>query len=391
MPHYRNRYIVASLKKKLRFSPVVAIQGVRQSGKSFLVRELLPKEIKHAHYETFDRKITRDFASTNPETFLSKFIDNYPLIIDEAQKVPEIFDAVKFVVDQSRTPGKFLLLGSTEFSKTTLISESLTGRMSRIRIFPLTLSETLSLPQRQINLRKPFHEEARFKRNNLVRYLERGGMPAIFSIHSLKEQELAFEDWITLTCDRDLRQIPNLKLDSNLARNILEKIAKLEEPTAGNISASLGKDLRKTKIHLESLETLFVVHKINPYQKSTGKPVYLLCDTGIASFFGATFERKLETHLVLHVLAAMSYQMEAKTQLSFYRSSTGARIQLLITVGAKTTAIKIMPTEKIDLREIAVLTAFQKKYPDITTLAFGPERFSLKKDKIEIYPWESLG
>ena len=53
-----------------------------------------------------------------------------PLVIDEAQKVPKIFDAVKFVVDPSNRPGQFLLLGSTEFSKKTLIRESHTGRIS---------------------------------------------------------------------------------------------------------------------------------------------------------------------------------------------------------------------------------------------------------------------
>jgi uncharacterized protein len=391
MPHYRNRHIATALKKKMRFSPVVAIQGVRQSGKSFFVRELLPKEFTHAHYETFDRKITREFASTNPETFLVKFAEMNPLIIDEAQKVPGIFDAVKFLVDQKRTPGKFLLLGSTEFSKATLISESLTGRMSRIRIFPMTLSETLSLPQMQIKLMDPFCESPRVTRTNLVKYLECGGMPAIFSVRSAKEQELAFEDWINLTCDRDLMQIPKLKLESSLARNILEKVATLAEPTAGSIAASLGKDLRKIVKHLDSLETLFVIQKLTPHLGSAGKPSYYLCDTGIASFLGATFERKLETHLLLHISAAMSYQMEAKARLSFYRSSTGARVHLLVTVGSVTTAIKIMPTEKVDLREIAALAAIKKKFPGIRTIAYGPERFSMKKEKIEIFPWEALG
>jgi len=115
-----------------------------------------------------------------------------------------------------------------------------------------------------------------------------------------------------------------------------------------------------------------------------------LRDTGIASFFGATFLRKLETHLLLHILSIISYQAESRTQLTFYRSSIGARVQLLITVGAKTSAIKIMPTEKIDLREVAALTSLRKKHPGIHTIAYGPARFSLNKEKVEIYPWESL-
>jgi len=68
------------------------------------------------------------------------------LVIDEAQKVPKIFDAVKYTVDQDRRPGRFVLTCSTEFSRETMIQESLTGRLSRLRLFPLTISETLELP-----------------------------------------------------------------------------------------------------------------------------------------------------------------------------------------------------------------------------------------------------
>ncbi|MBI4403437.1 MAG: AAA family ATPase, partial [Deltaproteobacteria bacterium] len=201
MAHTRNRHVVTTLSKKLRFSPVVTLQGVRQCGKSFLVRELLPKSLQRAHYETFDRLVTRDFATTNPETFLLRYEESAPLIIDEAQKVPEIFDAIKYEVDKKRTPGKFLLLGSTEFSKMTHVSESLTGRMSRIRVFPLSLSETLDLPPRRIRLLDPFSKLPRVERGHLVKYLDHGGMPAIFSIRNVHEMQQAFDDWVTLTVE----------------------------------------------------------------------------------------------------------------------------------------------------------------------------------------------
>jgi predicted AAA+ superfamily ATPase len=117
---------------------VIAIQGARQSGKIFLVRELLSPELPTSSYVIFDRPADRELAESASESFLEKYAASAPLIIDEAQKVPKIFDTIKFLVDLQRRPGKYLLLGSTEFSKKTLIRESLTGRISTVRMFPLT-------------------------------------------------------------------------------------------------------------------------------------------------------------------------------------------------------------------------------------------------------------
>ena len=140
MPHFRPRYLAKTIGKRLKFFPVIGIQGARQVGKSALVRDLLSKLIKNFHYETFDQQTVRQFAQSNPESFLeAKMQRDGTLAIDEAQKVPAIFDAVKYVVDKRRVPGQFILLGSTEFSKKTLIHESLTGRIGMLRLFPFLI------------------------------------------------------------------------------------------------------------------------------------------------------------------------------------------------------------------------------------------------------------
>lgn len=112
MPHVRNRYLIEIINKHLKFFPVVALQGARQVGKSALVRDLLPKSVEGMRYESFDQRSTLEFARTNPESFLEERTPlEGTLAIDEAQKVPSIFDAVKFMVDRKRAPGKFILLG----------------------------------------------------------------------------------------------------------------------------------------------------------------------------------------------------------------------------------------------------------------------------------------
>ena len=105
MAHLRKRHALSLIKRRLKSSRVLTIQGARQTGKSVLARIILPTEFNNALFESFDSATTKRFAHDNPDTFLEKNKEYHSIIIDEAQ-----------------------------------IKESLTGRMSRIRLFPFTLA-----------------------------------------------------------------------------------------------------------------------------------------------------------------------------------------------------------------------------------------------------------
>ena len=95
MPRLRARHALSLLQSKLKYSPVVAIQGVRQCGKSTLVRELLPPSRDGAAYRTLDQPSVLDSALLRPESFLESLVDHATVNLDEAQKAPRIFDAIK--------------------------------------------------------------------------------------------------------------------------------------------------------------------------------------------------------------------------------------------------------------------------------------------------------
>jgi predicted AAA+ superfamily ATPase len=290
MNHIRHRYLLPLLLKKLKFSPVVLIQGARQTGKSFLVRSLLPEKHKNAIYKSLDLNSTRQFAERNPDTFVRDLEPNQTLIIDEAQKVPALFDSVKAVVDEDRRPGKYILLGSTEFSKLTKIRESLTGRAAKIRLFPLTLSETKHLPLNTAD--GSIQSKPRVSRKDLLKYLANGGMPGIFGIRQDLEKKEALHDWIDLVAQRDALVFDKIKIEPQLIMRILAGLAKLEDSSAGALSKYLDVDLRKVKTHIEVLKTLFVIHQIEPHSLSTGKPQLFFCDVGFLDYFSASFEKK---------------------------------------------------------------------------------------------------
>lgn len=395
MAHLRQRHIIPQLLKKLAFSPVVAIQGARQTGKSYLAREILPQKNENFVYVSFDEFAQRDFASRNPDTYLAQYGSCGTLAIDEAQKVPDVFDAVKLSVDKKRVPGKFLLLGSTEFSKLTRIRESLTGRVSRARLYPLNLAETLRLPANHSLHPGLICDKPRVSREQVLAYLECGGFPGIFSVRSAGERHALLQDWMDLTVQRDVLQIPGVKIDSDLCQEILRAVAKLDEPDAAHIARALRQDGRRVKTHIKVLTTLFVLNEVQPHRLGTGKTLYYLLDTALVKLLGASFERQLATWFLNEQLSQRSYRDDRASKVTYYRTAKGSLIHFVVETDKTIAPIKILDTERLDERELFILKSFREKTVDsgkrVHCMAMGASRVSLKKDKIEIHPWEAIG
>lgn len=116
--------------------PVVAITGPRQSGKTTLAKTAFPQK----RYVSLDDKNMREIARSEPGDFLKAFPDG--AIIDEVQKVPELFDAIKLAVDSGEySPGKYILTGSSQFRLKENITDSLAGRIGLIKLLPFSIEE----------------------------------------------------------------------------------------------------------------------------------------------------------------------------------------------------------------------------------------------------------
>lgn len=377
MPHSRERLALARLLKKLRFFPVVAIQGARQTGKSFLARELLPPKSRGASYFSLDQATTRAQVHESPHTFLLEHEAARPLMIDEAQKVPDLFDAIKFEVDARRAPGRFLLLGSTEFSRMTLIRESLTGRMGRIQLYPLNLREAVGLGGREP------------ARTDLLRYLKNGGMPGIFAVREEGAQNDLFQDWVDLTCQRDIHQFPKLKLDGDLAYGLLKLSATLPEPTQSAMARALRTDGRKVGTHLRALCALFVLQKLAPHPSGTGKPIFLPVDAGIARFLGAPRSRCLHVWLLVERMSANAYSVEKRRSFSYYRSPGKNWVHLVEErIGGGPLAFQVFEGERIRKTDVLLLKAFLARNPGAKGALLAPVPERMKVAGVWVEPWE---
>lgn len=133
MTAYHARDIAGAVAAALEEMPVVAVTGMRQTGKStFLLKQ---PELAGRRYVTFDDFAQLAAAKEAPERFIDT---DEPLTIDEAQKCPEILSAIKRQVDRKRTPGRFLLSGSANFALLKGVTESLAGRAIYFTLHPFT-------------------------------------------------------------------------------------------------------------------------------------------------------------------------------------------------------------------------------------------------------------
>ena len=129
------RELEPMLLERARAYPAVTLTGPRQSGKSTLVREAFP-DYDYVSLEDIDM---RELAHDDPRSFLQRYSNH--VILDEVQRVPELFSYMQRVMDERNEPGQFILSGSQNFLLLNSISQSLAGRVAILHLLPLSYTE----------------------------------------------------------------------------------------------------------------------------------------------------------------------------------------------------------------------------------------------------------
>jgi hypothetical protein len=235
MPHRRKRYLSEIIPSALAFSPIVGVLGHRQVGKTTLTEAIAKR------YVSLDRKGIREFAENDPSSFLKAYRSS-PLVIDECQKSPALFDELKEWVRLHKKPGQFLLTGSVRFTSKKAIRESLTGRIIYHELLPFTVSEIEHRPLPDVvrslmkakDLASWVDKRAKNStpRSSLLRavrdYRSYGGLPGVFFVRNQKLRIQKIHDQLQTILDRDLREIVSTRLSSSQLLEFAESLAKQE-------------------------------------------------------------------------------------------------------------------------------------------------------------------
>ena len=208
-PASYTRFIEPRLLESLEDSPVVLIDGPRQCGKTTLARQV-GQRLGYTYF-SFDDDAMLAAALTDP----AGFIDNLPdrVILDEVQRAPELFRTIKATVDRNRTPGRFLLTGSANVLVLPRLSDSLAGRMSILRLHPLSQSELAGVQPDFLDCafsgKFPVTSQPRLK-EDLASRIVAGGYPAAHVRGSARRRARWYHDYLTTMVQRDVRDISRI-------------------------------------------------------------------------------------------------------------------------------------------------------------------------------------
>ncbi len=305
--------------------PVVAITGPRQSGKTTLAKMAFPEK----RYVSFDDKNMRELAKSNPGDFLRAFPDG--AIIDEAQKVPDMFDAIKLIVDNGGySPGKFILTGSSQFRLKENISDSLAGRIGLIKLLPFSIDEL---------------KEEGILSDDAYDYVFNGFYPPLYdsSKHYLRDDW--FENYIDTYMDLDIKDQIN---PSNV--NAFRKLIQLCAARSGQmvnyngLSSGLGVSAVTIKSWLSILEASYIIHFLEPDSNNLGKsvvktPKLYFVDSGLMCYLlriDSKEELMLDDHkgaavetMAVSELLKKRFNSGKKSNLTFFRDKNGFEVDTI--------------------------------------------------------------
>jgi len=365
----------ALVEARLAQFPAVVLLGPRQVGKTTLARAVAAQRPQSLVLD-LERESDRAVLA-QPELFLPAHRDRL-LVLDEVQRVPGLFAALRPEIDADRRPGRFLLAGSASGDLLRQSGESLAGRVSYVELTPLLASEL------QPDLLA------------LQSLWLRGGFPLS---HLASDDEAAFQwrqDFIRAFLERDLPAM-GVRVPAETLRRFWTMLAHLQGQlfNASRLGMALGGASHTTvSRYADVLVDTLIVRRLRPCVPNIGKrlvksPKVYLRDSGLLhALLGLATVRDLQGHPIAgaswegFVVEQVAAQLPAGAQLGFYRTAAGAEIDLVIEHRARRIGVEIKfsaapkpakgfweALKDLRLDKTYVIAPVQRRYP----LAAGVE------------------
>ena len=342
---YITRAIEETIKLINNTFPVLLVTGPRQVGKTTLLKKIASTDRK---YVSLDNPTNRELAKTEPELFLQRFAP--PVIIDEIQYVPELFDYIKVYVDEKKTSGDFWLTGSQTFHMMKNVTESLAGRVGVLRMLGLSNAEITN------NESMPFEVEPELfikkinqvKKMTIIEIFDRiykGSMPRLYEVPETGRDGY-YESYLETYISRDIKDLTQVADELAFFRFV----GIVASRTATNVNyetlaSEAGVSSPTAKQWLSILVSSGLVALIEPYFNNALKrvikaPRMYFLDTGLCAYLtrwnsaealevGAMSGDFFETWVVSEIYK--SYINSGKRPpLYFYRDSNKKEIDMII-------------------------------------------------------------
>jgi predicted AAA+ superfamily ATPase len=379
------RQISHKLKQVIEQYPVVAITGPRQSGKTTLVKNSFPKWA----YASLEDPDIREYADSDPRGFLAAYTD--PLIIDEAQRVPDLFSYIQTRVDEIGGEGLYILTGSFNFGLMQNISQSLAGRVGMLNLLPFSFVEL---------------DRANQLSGSLEELLFTGSYPRIYD-KKLPPGEW-YANYVTTYLERDVRTVLNVT-DLRVFHRFLKMCAARagQIVNLSSISNDCGVSYNTIKAWLSVLETSYIVYLLKPHFKNFKKrliksPKLYFYDSGLLSYLLEIDSPKtitmhahrghiFETWAISELLKGRANR-GLRDNLYFWRDNAGHEIDCIIDRGELLLPIEIksgMTVTSDFLKGLRYWSKLSGTPADKSYLVYGGS-MNQKRNEINIINWKSF-
>lgn len=384
------RQVTSELQSALHISPVVFLNGPRQSGKSTLVQGLSQlnssgKE-ETATYITFDSATQMAAAAAEPQAFLTSRKGN--LIIDEVQLVPELFRALKIVVDEIRLKdkananGRYLLTGSANILALPQLSDPLVGRMSVLTLYPFCTAEAIQSKCEGLERLLTMNFEGMNDHGlGVIKAIELATFPEI-STSTSAERFRWFDGYLSTILQRDVRQLAELEkiaLLPTLLRVLATRAGSLINDS--DIARDIGLNAVTSKNYRNILKMMFLNFDLQPWFRNIGKrlvkaPKGYLTDTMLLSYMlgmeledmqhnrPELFGHVLENYVATELVKQLSFS-NMRGQLHHFRTSDGIEIDFVIEKqDGSLFAIEIKKSESVNIQDFKGIKLLEESAPN---------------------------
>ena len=370
------------LERLLRDFPVVLVLGPRQCGKSTLVRAARPD------WMHLDLERPADLALLQAD--LEGFLRQHPrrVAIDEAQRLPELFTALRHFVDRTPGRGRFLLTGSAGPGLVRTLSESLAGRVGMLELTPFRAAEVCG------------------SRYAAGRWFF-GGFPPVHARRGSAARMEWLDAYVTALLERDLPSL-GVRLPAPRLRSLCGMLTHVHGNllNVSDLARSLGVSSHTVSGDLDVLEQTFLLRRLSPYhanvqKRLTKSPKVYLRDTGILHLLaglreptslrtwarrGASFEG-----LVIEELVAWARDHFVRPEAFFWRTQAGGEVDLLLVHGQRRVPIEIKLGSTVEPKQ---LTGLRSCMEDLGlrrgfVVYTGEERRPVGAS-IELVPWNEI-
>lgn len=383
MTEWIERTIAKEMRKRIKQYPILAVTGPRQSGKTTLLKTLFPDY----EYVSLENPDHRSFAKEDPNGFLQQYANK--TILDEVQRVPELFSYLQTAVDKSGQMGQYILSGSQNFHLLKHITQSLAGRAALFRLLPLDTQEL---------------EQAKKLPGNYLDACIQGGYPAIY--HRGLDPADFYANYIRTYIEKDVTELINIR-DINSFRTFLglcaSRAGQLLNLTALANDCNISQPTAKA--WLSVLESSYLVFLLYPYHENFNKrlvktPKLYFYDVGLLNHLLQIREpeelaiNRLKGNIFENFVIAnfQKFNENRYQHLNYYfwQDHNGLEIDLLLKTANTFDVYEVKSTQTLsgalfkNLKHFIELVEPQSVRP---YLVYGGDQ-ALVRSNVQVLPWK---